>query len=406
MIPTPADFARRASRARDTLRRPLVPSEATAMHRHPPRSLLVLLSLSAPLVALPAAADELTTCRESVKSLEGAVSTCRGHLDACISDVAACEGAPVSARTGGVAQSSDGAAFVSIPPGALARDTPIRVVKVDLPKVDTKRVSAVYDFGPSTRFGVEAEICLSLTTPIGNDKACLGYLDESKSPPAWVCEDECLTNKDGQMCGKTTHFTNFAILLGGSNAGGKCDSDAAYFTGSFRKATKPSCDLAAERGLCLHEGARVLSTSTTLVSVVPLAVREGAEPSGETPAFVASLVDLAPGTPREVRLRAEGERVVRREPLSGRFSIVGSIAAPDATSRSWRLVLRTADGRTLSTPIDAPRRDRDPEEGLVTVVSRPADDGGEVHRLSGQTQVGRGWVRWNTVVHENDVVDR
>merc|ERR1712080_524851 len=37
----------------------------------------------------------------------------------------------------------------------------------------------------------------------------------------WRCEDSCLTqDKEGLLCGKTDHFTSFAVLLGGN--GGDC----------------------------------------------------------------------------------------------------------------------------------------------------------------------------------------
>jgi len=47
------------------------------------------------------------------------------------------------------------------------------------------------------------------------------------NPPRWVCQDPCLSeNDDGLLCGKTDHFTNFALLLQGNGRGGSsaCDS--------------------------------------------------------------------------------------------------------------------------------------------------------------------------------------
>jgi hypothetical protein len=63
--------------------------------------------------------------------------------------------------------------------------------------------------------------------------ACLGYFDEIEND--WKCEDKCLDqNQDGQLCGNTSHFTNFAILLGGGGSGSdQCSSFNTYVTGHF-----------------------------------------------------------------------------------------------------------------------------------------------------------------------------
>ena len=48
---------------------------------------------------------------------------------------------------------------------------------------------------------------------------CLGFLNERVSPAKWECQDESLQiDQEGSLCGKTNHFTNFAVLLD-SNAG-------------------------------------------------------------------------------------------------------------------------------------------------------------------------------------------
>lgn len=81
----------------------------------------------------------------------------------------------------------------------------------------------------------ETELCFALHSDVDDD-SCLGYIDESKSPPEWVCEDSCLEVSDGMACGTTDHFTNFAILLdGGGNAGfDPCASSSSdYVTGEW-----------------------------------------------------------------------------------------------------------------------------------------------------------------------------
>lgn len=59
----------------------------------------------------------------------------------------------------------------------------------------------------------------SYDSEIDTNLLCLGYADESVSPPLWKCEDRTLMpvnlfdNDDIYLQGSTTHFTKFAILL-------------------------------------------------------------------------------------------------------------------------------------------------------------------------------------------------
>lgn len=77
--------------------------------------------------------------------------------------------------------------------------------------------------------GVTAELCFSVADDVDTDEACLGFIDEDEA--RFKCEDECLERNDqDQLCGETTHFTNFAILLaGGGSADGKCGSSTNDF---------------------------------------------------------------------------------------------------------------------------------------------------------------------------------
>ena len=70
-------------------------------------------------------------------------------------------------------------------------------------------------------------ICLArpnATKKVRNSGVCLSFYDERKAK--WVCEDECLsyTGKEDQLCGQTSHLTNFALLLSGAS-GGSGDGD-------------------------------------------------------------------------------------------------------------------------------------------------------------------------------------
>lgn len=86
-------------------------------------------------------------------------------------------------------------------------------------------VIAIDEFGNEIPFSGDAEICIKTEESKLNKNSCLGYLDESVKPPKWKCEDRCISSKDGQICGSTSHFTNFAVLLeGGSSSDNPCGS--------------------------------------------------------------------------------------------------------------------------------------------------------------------------------------
>ena len=117
---------------------------------------------------------------------------------------------------------------------------------------------------PLIQGSFSAEICLSVDQDEDIDDLCLGFFNEDTN--SWDCEDECLETIDKeeeevfdetkrkddgtkQVCGTTDHFTNFAILLVGSNGvnGDPCSSSTndAYFTGDWRG------DLGVVGGFCL-----------------------------------------------------------------------------------------------------------------------------------------------------------
>ena len=98
-------------------------------------------------------------------------------------------------------------------------------------------VSDIFDVSlvnPNARLGGDVEICLKAQT--NSKDLCLGYLDESKSPPKWECEDRCLQIDDNDLiCGETDHFTNFALLLDGKSGNGRsgCDDFDGWITNSW-----------------------------------------------------------------------------------------------------------------------------------------------------------------------------
>ena len=89
-------------------------------------------------------------------------------------------------------------------------------------------VIAVDSTGSEIIFDGEAEICVEVSnTQELTNESCLGFFDLSLNPPKWICEDPCITidYDTGEVCGVTTHFTSFAVLLaGGGRTGTQCES--------------------------------------------------------------------------------------------------------------------------------------------------------------------------------------
>ena len=91
-------------------------------------------------------------------------------------------------------------------------------------------------------FQEEIEICLTVNSDLidlndysedecsddGVNTSCLSYLNTKNE---WECQDQDLRVKKNQLCGKTDHFSSFAILLDATS--GKNCSEDGYFTGSL-----------------------------------------------------------------------------------------------------------------------------------------------------------------------------
>lgn len=88
-------------------------------------------------------------------------------------------------------------------------------------------------FGNKVQPNGSVEICIPPSSESDEEK-CLGFYNEFKSK--WECESCIHEEENGFLCGKTDHFTQFAILLdlGGSGVDSLCGPDGnAYITGSF-----------------------------------------------------------------------------------------------------------------------------------------------------------------------------
>ena len=84
----------------------------------------------------------------------------------------------------------------------------------------------------SQDIGGTVEICIEADKNQQNtDDLCLGFLDESKNPPEWRCEDSCVQEvSNGLFCGETDHFTNFALLLDGTRDDCEDSSEDLIYT--------------------------------------------------------------------------------------------------------------------------------------------------------------------------------
>ena len=58
-------------------------------------------------------------------------------------------------------------------------------------------------------------LTIGFNTPFSDAEAtkyCLGYLDETRNPPEWKCQDSALKkDSGGYLCGTTDHFTIFTL---------------------------------------------------------------------------------------------------------------------------------------------------------------------------------------------------
>ena len=67
------------------------------------------------------------------------------------------------------------------------------------------------------------EICLSVSQTSSDQ--CLAVFNEEEN--IWECEDPCLSTSDSLLCGETSHFSRFSILLDPTGKGSEdCDSDS------------------------------------------------------------------------------------------------------------------------------------------------------------------------------------
>jgi hypothetical protein len=101
------------------------------------------------------------------------------------------------------------------------------VVQVSLVAIESQ--GQLIEIQPTT----EIEICLLVnSTETQNKRTCLSFIDTSVNPPEWKCQDECLIQVSPSFwCGKTSHFTNFAVLLTGDQSNDRqdeCDKGAYY----------------------------------------------------------------------------------------------------------------------------------------------------------------------------------
>jgi len=136
----------------------------------------------------------------------------------------------------------DGELLVEIP-YSTENNSPIVMNQPDSQLIESSDTSAVVSYivdihleFPGDTMTGEVEICIRPDDlGVDQDEVCLGFLDTNVAPPEWACEAVCLEKKGDLLCGKTDHFTNFALLLGmASNAAKEdCNPLDIYVMGSI-----------------------------------------------------------------------------------------------------------------------------------------------------------------------------
>lgn len=102
---------------------------------------------------------------------------------------------------------------------------PTRVGDIEIisPVID---IELVRDGQQVTDLGDSLRICLSADRP--TDDSCLGFYDVERME--WRCQDRCLQEENGLLCGETDHLTSFALLLGaGTSDCGSNEMDMTLF---------------------------------------------------------------------------------------------------------------------------------------------------------------------------------
>jgi len=134
----------------------------------------------------------------------------------------------VSAPAGSGSVSVPGGGTVNVPPSAASSETTVialplsqelalSAVNAHIVQSPAVTIELVDVAGNTVQPTSSIEICLPGTQTSGR---CLGFLDESKHPPVWTCQDSCLKKRGSLVCGSTPHLTSFAVLLGGVNSCG------------------------------------------------------------------------------------------------------------------------------------------------------------------------------------------
>jgi hypothetical protein len=129
---------------------------------------------------------------------------------------------PLESGTEILGTSGDVVFKIDVPPGS----GQVNITQVDISTVpDANRIfSTVIDVklvdenNNIIPLDGDARLCFEATESY--DFGCLAYLDEDSN--TWKCEDSCLDIQDNLLCGTTTHFSTFALLLTGLSDG--CDS--------------------------------------------------------------------------------------------------------------------------------------------------------------------------------------
>ena len=102
----------------------------------------------------------------------------------------------------------------TLPAGTLVNIESLSISMVPTGSIVSNTVLAITlqdENGAGVPLTGNVELCFTASSLPDFEEGCLAFVNGNGE---WECEDSCLqSNNEGQVCGETDHFTNFAILL-------------------------------------------------------------------------------------------------------------------------------------------------------------------------------------------------
>lgn len=153
-------------------------------------------------------------------------------------------------------------------------------------------------------------------------------------------------------------------------------TDAEALSDALRVArTTPPCDLVAERGICLFDGARLAASGHASMSLVPFLNDPSDDPSTPIVLFASSnhhFVDDWQG--ETAYIKVDGHVVWTTSHDQRATGLVASLLPPLSRDESWKLQLLGEDGTQHTQAIDTRTADA-LRKGTFSVAGQAADLG-------------------------------